>query len=192
MTPADQLRQDIQRLLSAAPTSPPLLALDGPAAAGKSSLARSLQASLGLGLIAMDDFFLQPSQRQPDRLQETGGFIDYERFEAQVLLPYQRGHDLQPAHYDCRNQTLLPGPRLSLDAFPAILVEGVYALHPRFRPYYARGYFLDIDKPTQRKRLEARESPASFRRFQSDYLPREEAYFTKMAIRSHADLVVFA
>lgn len=47
-----------------------LVAIDGPCASGKTTLANALGGALGLTVFHMDDFFLRPSQRTPERLAE--------------------------------------------------------------------------------------------------------------------------
>ena len=47
-----------------------------------------LEQVFNCNLFRMDDlFFLRMEQRTPQRLKETGGNVDYERFEETVLRP---------------------------------------------------------------------------------------------------------
>ena len=57
-----------------------LIAIDGPAASGKTTLAARLEKRYGADVLHMDDYFLQPHQRTPDRYAEPGGNVDRERF----------------------------------------------------------------------------------------------------------------
>ena len=52
---------------------PVVIALDGRAASGKSTAAAILSEALGAGVVAMDDFFLPPELRTPERLSQPGG-----------------------------------------------------------------------------------------------------------------------
>ena len=63
------------------------IAIDGNSASGKSSLAALLKSKYFCTVIHMDDFFLRPVQRTPERLKEPGGNIDYERFVEEVIRP---------------------------------------------------------------------------------------------------------
>ena len=64
---------------------PFLIAIDGMCGSGKTTLANYLAKELNASLFHMDDFFLQPHQRTPERLADPGGNVDYERFKAEVL-----------------------------------------------------------------------------------------------------------
>lgn len=64
-----------------------LTAMDGPCATGKSTLGARLARLYSCPLFHMDDFFLPPERKTPERLAQPGGNVDYERFFAQVLSP---------------------------------------------------------------------------------------------------------
>ena len=57
------------------------VAIDGPCASGKTTLAALLQRRFDGNVLHMDDFFLRPEQRTPERFAEPGGNVDRERFE---------------------------------------------------------------------------------------------------------------
>ena len=71
-----------------------IVAIDGMCGSGKSTVAGKLQEYFGCSLFHMDDFFLQPHQRTSQRLDAPGGNVDYERFQAEVLIPLKRGRSL--------------------------------------------------------------------------------------------------
>ena len=81
--------RQVERLLQEKQTV--LVAIDGSCTAGKSTLAAALARELDCTLFRMDDFFLRPEQRTPQRLAEPGGNVDYERFREEVLLPLKAG-----------------------------------------------------------------------------------------------------
>ena len=64
---------------------PKIIAIDGRAAAGKTTLATLLSQVLTAEIIRMDDFFLPAELRTAERLAQSGGNIHYERFCAEVL-----------------------------------------------------------------------------------------------------------
>ena len=71
-----------------------LIAVDGNAASGKSTLAARLSAyfapQCSVNVFHMDDFFLPPTLRTPERLGEPGGNVHYERFLDEVLAGLAR------------------------------------------------------------------------------------------------------
>ena len=66
---------------------PLIVAIDGRCGSGKTTLGEYLEQVFDCNLFRMDDFFLRMEQRTPQRLKETGGNVDYERFEETVLRP---------------------------------------------------------------------------------------------------------
>ena len=64
-----------------------IIAIDGRCASGKSALASNLENELGCAVFHMDDFFLRPEQRTPQRYAEPGGNVDRERFWEEILEP---------------------------------------------------------------------------------------------------------
>ena len=66
-------------------SEPILVAIDGMCGSGKTTLGEYLHQVFDCNLFHVDDFFLRLEQRIPERLQEVGGNVDYERFEETVL-----------------------------------------------------------------------------------------------------------
>ena len=58
-----------------------ILALEGGAASGKTTLATALGEMYHGSVIHMDEFFLPPALRTPDRFTQPGGNIHSERFQ---------------------------------------------------------------------------------------------------------------
>ena len=165
----------------------PVIALDGCSGSGKSTLAERLQQIYGCGVVHMDDFFLQPSQRRPQRLAEVGGNIDYERFQEEVLPHLIRREDLTYRRFDCHSMAL--AEQRACRAAPFVLVEGVYAMHPRFRRAYDAAIFLRVPKEEQLRRIGERSGPL-LERFQREWIPLEERYFAGCQVEAACDLVL--
>lgn len=77
----DELMNDLSKQSSF------LLAIDGMSGSGKTALAQSLQEKWHAHVFHMDDFFLPLEMRTPQRLQQPGGNVHYERFLETVLKP---------------------------------------------------------------------------------------------------------
>jgi hypothetical protein len=72
------------------------IAVDGHSASGKTTLAKILQDVYRCTVFHMDDYFLRPEQRTPERLSKPGENVDHERvpsFPAQ-LMPHAYGKSL--------------------------------------------------------------------------------------------------
>lgn len=165
-----------------------IVALDGPCASGKSTLAAALAAVFEANLFHMDDFFLQPRQRTPQRLAEPGGNVDRERFAQEVLQPLRTGDAFSYCPYDCGTQALAAS--VSVAPTPISIVEGAYSLHPALRDAYSLTAFLRIDPDTQRERLLRRNGEVMLRRFEAEWIPMEEVYFAAFDIPSHANVTL--
>lgn len=167
--------------------TPPLLAIDGPCGAGKSTLARRLKERYpDAEIIRMDDFFLQPAMRTEERLSEPGGNVDRERFLKQVLLPFSEGREVVYDVYSCRDQSLAPR---RLARAPLYIVEGSYSLHPALRGYYDLKLFLDVDADTQAERIVKREGDRA-PLFFSRWIPLENRYFEACGVRECSDFLL--
>ena len=153
-----------------------LLAIEGGSASGKSTLAGTLQEIYPDSTVFhMDDFFLQPHQRTPERFAQPGGNVDYERFHAEVLAPLVQGQPVSYCPFDCSTMsladpvTVMPG-RLCI-------IEGAYSMHPALRDGYDLSVCLTVDADTQRSRIIARNGERLWQRFREEWIPLEHRYF---------------
>ena len=164
-----------------------IVAIDGKCASGKTTLAAKLAEHYDCNLFHMDDFFLRPQQRTPERFAEAGGNIDYERFLEEVLIPLQAGEAFCYRPFDCGSFTLsAPVPvvpkRLNI-------IEGTYSHHPYFGNPYELKIFLTVTPQLQRERILRR--PAFLhQRFFEEWIPMENHYFDHFQISRHCDLVL--
>ncbi len=176
----------IDRLMAKQPRV--LVAIDGPAASGKSTLAASLSELYGAPVLPMDDFFLQPHQRTPERFAQPGGNIDHERFAQEVLTPLMRGEAFSYRPFDCRTQAF--GEAISVPAAPLFLIEGSYSLHPALEKAYDLRVLTAISPEKQRKRLLLRNGERMLARFLTEWIPLEEDYFIKTEITRRTDIIL--
>ncbi|MBQ7623811.1 MAG: hypothetical protein IJS65_00865 [Clostridia bacterium] len=162
-----------------------VIAIDGRCASGKTTLASLLEKAYGCRVVHMDDFFLPPAMRAPERLLAPGGNVHYERFLSEVA-PCLRGGAFSYGAYDCKSgETVVK----TLPAARYTIVEGSYSLHPALFSLYDLRLFCDVSPETQIKRLYARDG-ARARVFFDKWIPLEEKYFSACAVKDACDLII--
>ena len=177
----------LQRIRTLAAAQPRVLvAIDGRCAAGKTTLAASLQAQLACNVFHMDDFFLRPEQRTPERLRQPGSNVDFERFLTEVLRPLRDGATVTYRPYDCRTQQLRAP--VHVEAKPVNLIEGSYTCHPALWDLYDLRVFLSVAPEEQRRRILARNGEQMLPMFTDVWIPLEETYLAQFRIAERADL----
>ncbi len=156
-----------------------VIAIDGRAAAGKSTMAENLRAILGAELIHMDDFFLPPTLRNKERLAEQGGNVHYERF-CEEVLPYVANESAFSYRiFDCSKMDYNGERQVAMS--PWRVVEGSYSHHPKFGDYADLKVFLDVDEEEQMRRIVARDGEEMAEMFRNCWIPMEEIYFKNQA-----------
>lgn len=175
---------DIDVILSAEikREEPILIAIDGSCASGKTTLGYLLQDIYDANLFHMDDFFLQPEQRTPERLEEVGGNVDYERFKLEVLDPLRARRDFSYRRYDCGKQRLVQ--KIYVTVKPLNIIEGVYSRHPYFGDPYDLKYCLTVGTEEQQRRILARNGKDMLKRFLEDWIPKENRYLAMFSINN--------
>lgn len=176
----------IDRLLNTE-KSPLLIAIDGPCASGKTTLAELLQTCYDCNVFHADDFYLRPEQKTPERLREAGGNMDRERLEAEVLRPLSESKDVLYRPYACKTEEVTEGHIVPFKRLN--IIEGSYSLHPDLRHYYHVKVTLDITPEHQWNRLKRRESLKSLEMFRDRWIPLEREYAKATDLFSCADLV---
>ena len=165
-----------------------VVGLDGRCGSGKTTLAKLLGEVFDCNVIHMDDFFLPPALRTPERMQESGGNVHYERVEAEVLTGLLRGEPFRYGVFDCGQMAITYERDVPLQ--PITVIEGSYALHPRLNSIYDIKVFCDIDAQTQRERILLRNGEAMLGTFIARWIPMEERYFEAFPIREMCDYVL--
>lgn len=163
------------------------VAIDGPCTSGKTTLAALLQRRFDGNVLHMDDFFLRPEQRTPERFAEPGGNVDRERFEEEVLAPLAAGKIAQYRPWDCHTGDFAASH--NVEPARLTIVEGSYSMHPALREYYDLMICLMIDSNEQLRRLEAR-NPRMLQRFIDEWIPLENRYFEQTGTHAIANMVV--
>ena len=168
---------------------PVTVAVDGRCAAGKTTFAaRCAQLFDDCQVFHMDDFFLPPEMRTPERLSAPGGNVDYERAAEELFSPLSQGEAVAHRAFDCSTNTFgqpegIPCGRLNI-------VEGSYSLHPALAGYSQVHIFFTCAPQVQEGRLSHREGPEELERFRERWIPLEEAYFQGLSIQDQCDVTV--
>lgn len=151
------------------------VAIDGPCASGKSTLGAALSEIYHCPLFHMDDFFLRPEQRTPQRLAEPGGNVDYERFSREILSPLLNNQTIRYRPWQCHNGAF--GEEITHSPSPLSIVEGCYCLRPDLRNAFQLRIWADAPWPIRRQRLLERGGPDCLARFEQQWIPLENRYF---------------
>ena len=164
-----------------------IVAIDGKCTSGKTTLAAQLAEHYDCNVFHMDDFFLRPEQRTADRFAETGGNVDYERFQQEVLLPLTASLEFSYRPFDCKTFTLsdpvtVPVKRLNI-------IEGSYSMHPYFGNPYDLKVLLTVSPEVQQRRILER-STSLHKRFFEEWIPMENRYLDKLQILQNTDLIL--
>lgn len=167
---------------------PVILAIEGGAASGKTTLAEKLRQIYGCNVFHMDDFFLRPEQRTPQRLSAPGENVDHERFLEEVLTPLKEGRSVTFRRYDCHSQSLCPP--LTVPPTPLTVVEGSYCCHNSLFDAYGLRCFLRISPELQRERICVRNSPKFQTRFFDTWIPMEQRYHQAFSIPERCDIIL--
>ncbi len=166
-----------------------VLAIDGRCASGKSTAAALISDIFGAETVRMDDFFLPPELRNPQRLSEVGGNLHRERFASEVLPHLRDLGGFSYRAFECSTFTYADKPRYIAPS-KLIICEGSYSLHPSFGKYYDMAIFSDVDTDEQCRRILARNGEYMLSRFKNEWIPMEERYFDTFGIREKCDLTI--
>lgn len=163
-----------------------IVAIEGPACSGKSTLAEQLSASFEAELVHIDDFFVPFDERSFRNKGLPMANIDWERLIDQILsenrktVPYWR--------YDCSNHCFVE--KKKIDRSKRLIVEGVSSLRDELYRYFDFSVFLTIESSVQKERLLRREPEWKLEKWFSEWLPAEEEYFDSVHPENRADIVV--
>lgn len=157
------------------------VAIDGVCGSGKTTLGEALAEKYECNLFHMDDFFLRPEQRTPERYAQAGGNVDYERFRSEVLARLADKDGFTYRRFDCH--TLAMGEAYSVPWRRLNVIEGAYSCHPYFGDVFQVRLFMDVPPKVQRERIIARNGREMYRRFERQWIPMENRYFEAYGIR---------
>lgn len=164
-----------------------LIAIDGGSGSGKSTLSELIGKVYNCNIFHIDDFFLRPEQRTPERYAEPGGNFDRERFLCEVLEPIKQGKPVMYRRFDCSTFEIMPPVPISSGKL--CVIEGTYSMHCELSPYYNLSVFLKVDKETQRERIIRRNGDYAHMFFEK-WIPLEQKYFDAMMPEKRCNIVI--
>ncbi len=184
------LEQQADQIITAAQetSTPCFVAIDGRCASGKTTIAQIIKEKTGCPIVHLDDFFLRPEQRTPERYAEPGGNVDRERLLEEVITPLEEQNGAVFRKFDCSVMEL--GETIIVPYAPLIVFEGSYSLHPALRDHFHLKVFMDVDPKDQLDRIEKRNGPAKRKVFEERWIPLEEKYFSFYNVSECADLII--
>ena len=165
-----------------------VIAIDGGAASGKSTLANDLAKRFQGAVIHMDDCFLRPEQRTEERLAEAGGNLDRERFLVEVIPHLRKEEGFSYQRFDCSEMAL--GEFVFVPKTRLLIVEGSYSHHPAFGEAYDLKIFLSVSEMTRKSRILARNGEEKYQMFVNRWIPLENRYFDAFSIPEKADILI--
>lgn len=168
--------------------APNIIAIDGRAASGKSTLADDLKLVLNGSIVHIDDFFLPPELRTKERYAKPGGNIHYERFKSEILPMLNHPNAFSYRIFNCHDMNY--GRHRSVEESKWRIVEGAYSHHPYFEEYADIKVFSDICSEKQMERIRKRNGEQIAERFRTEWIPLEENYYKYYQIKEHSDIVI--
>lgn len=165
-----------------------VVAIDGRCAGGKTTLSEKLRELLDCNVFHMDDFFLQPFQRTPERLNTAGENVDHERFLAEVLVPLRNGESFGYRPFSCKTGQL--GDEISVTPKRINIVEGSYCLNKSLGGYYDLKLFVNVDSDEQMTRIIKRDGIEKAKVYKDKWIPLEENYFKAYDLMNNCDTVL--
>lgn len=178
------------------------VAVDGPDAAGKTTLARQIASRLTAPVIPVSvDSFHRPRQDRYRRgeLSAEGYYrdsFDYQAITGQCLTPFRNGAPtIRTAAYDFRSNT----SRANEAAVPAtaiLMFDGVFLLRPELASFWDLAIYLRVSPDTTLRRALTRDvglfgSAAEIcRRYLRRYLPGQALYQADAAPEESAHIII--
>ena len=161
-----------------------IVAIDGYAASGKTTAAKSLSEYYQGNVVHMDDFFLPFELRTEERMAEPGGNIHFERLLEQICVPLKEGKAFQYVPFDCGTGTYKEG--VVVEPKAVTIFEGAYCMYPGRFPYDVSAFFWCRDE-VQYGRVLKRNGPEKLKVFQNRFIPMEHKYFNAFQIPESAE-----
>lgn len=195
-----------EEVASVAGAHPTRVAVDGPPATGKTTLADELAGVLraqGRHVIraTIDDFLFPRARRYARGEYSAEGCYhdthDHQALNRVLLDPLGPGGDrrCQTAVYDHTVDAVLSPPIITAPADAVLLFDGVFLLRPELvdrwdlRVFVSTALEQTVDRAVVRERQVSSRADVE-RRWRERYLPAQQLYFAAVRPTEHADVLV--
>ena len=182
-----KIEQRIQEAIQK--NTPFIIAIDGNAGSGKTTLVKSLVEKYPIDVISMDDFFLPFELKNHERLSQPGNNFHYERFLQEIVPNIYNDNPWTYEAYNCQTKTFSPK---KLEGKRIKIVEGVYSCHPLFQNIYDFKVGIRITESLQQQRILKRNGQEMWAKFQSLWIPQENNYFDHFQIFTACEYIIEA
>ena len=71
-----------------------------------------------------------------------------------------------------------------------VIVEGAYSLHPMLREYYDLRVLVEVEETLQKERILRRNGEQMLRRFLTEWIPLERAYFEACRVKDCCHIIL--
>lgn len=158
-----------------------VIAIDGMAASGKTTLANLLGTYYDLNIIHVDDFYYPK-----DKINiKNDGNINYPRLKK--VIHRLSNNNLSYYSFNCKKQKF--DKLIHIFKKRITIVEGSYSLNPILGIYFDFSIFLTIDKNEQFERIKKR-NKNNFEEFINKWVSYENHYFEYYKIIDSADIII--
>lgn len=164
-----------------------VVAIDGNCGSGKTTGVRMIANALNCEVIQMDDFYLTPSMRTPERREEPGGNVDYVRFAKEVLPYVGKSEPFSYGKYQVETDSIIA--HIEIKNPEIVIIEGAYSLRPEFREYYNLKVFSNASRELQIERLTKREGEY-VKEYIDLWMPLENKYIKYFNLKEICDIII--
>ena len=165
-----------------------MIAIDGDAASGKTTLSKRIKSLFEANLFHIDDFFQKPTVDPSDPHSKFGSNIDFNRLIDQVITPIKNKDKISYQAMDHQTHQLMSPSIIKYK--PVNIIEGSFSMHPKLIDVYDYKIFLTIGRYKQKMRIIHRNGFSSWMKFKRRWIPNEKRYFNGLRIKEQANDVL--
>lgn len=181
----------VVELIASRSGRPLVIALDGPSAAGTTTLAAVLARELYASVVHMDDFYRDMPHHQRWGLTAVEGvdlYFDWQRLRREALEPLKAGRPAPFRPYSWQPEGGLAVEPVTIAPADVVIAEGVYSARPELADLVDLAVPVETPAEERRRRMVARGHGSD------EWWPRwgaaEEYYFDAVRPRDSFDLIV--